>query len=58
MMYYQYGFAILFLAFSGFMAAVLGRTNVITSIFRICIWGTVSMLLAAGVGHLFGVYAG
>lgn len=57
MMYYQYGFAILFLAFSGFMAAVLGRTNVMTSMFRICIWGTVSMALAAVVGHLFGVYA-
>lgn len=58
MVYFQYGFAIIFLALSGFVAALLGRTGLWKSIGRICIWGTISMGMAAIVGHLFGVYAG
>lgn len=58
MIYFQYGFAIIFLALSGFVAAIIGGSNIFKSIVRICLWGTVAMIAAAFVGHLFGLNAG
>ena len=52
--FYQYGFAIIFLAFSGAIAAKLGGSNIFKSIFRICLWGTIAMVITALVGYLFG----
>lgn len=58
MIYYQYIFAIVFLAISGAMAARFGGANVLKSILRICLWGTVAMAISAFVGSLFGVNVG
>lgn len=55
MIFYQYGFSIIFLAFSGAIAAKAGGSNLLKSILRICIWGTFAMGMSALVGHLFGV---
>ncbi|MEN2416197.1 VIT1/CCC1 transporter family protein [Flavobacterium mesophilum] len=55
MVAYQYAFSILFLAFSGTMAAKAGGSNVAKSVLRICIWGTFAMAASALVGYLFGV---
>jgi len=55
MVYLLYGFATIFLAFSGGVAAKAGGSNVIKSIIRICFWGTVAMGITALVGYLFGV---
>ncbi|MFP9116110.1 VIT family protein [Flavobacterium sp. RHBU_3] len=52
---FQYGFAIVFLAVSGALAAGAGGSNKIKSILRICLWGTVAMCASALVGYLFGV---
>lgn len=57
MIYYQYGFAIIFLAFSGILAAKAGGSSILKSALRICIWGTIAMAMSAFVGHLFGVQA-
>lgn len=58
MIYYQYAFAIIFLAFSGAVAAKAGGSVVGKSIVRICFWGTFAMFMAAVVGYLFGVKVG
>ncbi len=55
MIFYQYGFSIVFLVFSGAVAAKAGGSNLVKSIIRICIWGTFAMGMSALVGHLFGV---
>jgi len=55
MVWYQYGFSIVFLAFSGALAAKAGGSGLIRSIARICIWGTFAMLMSALVGYLFKV---
>ncbi len=55
MVFYQYGFAILFLAVSGAVAAKMGGANIYKSIVRICFWGTVAMCITAFVGYIFGV---
>ncbi len=55
MVFYQYGFAILFLALSGAVAAKVGGSNTSRSIFRICVWGTFAMAVSGFVGYLFGV---
>lgn len=49
----QYGSSILFLAVSGYVAANIGGSSVVKSVLRICIWGTVAMLVTALVGHFF-----
>lgn len=54
MVYFQYGFAILFLALSAFVAAKAGGTHSIKAVVRICFWGTVAMAVTALVGYLFG----
>ncbi|WP_343697951.1 VIT family protein [Flavobacterium sp.] len=55
MIFYQYGFSILFLAFSGIMAAKAGGSNIWKAVLRICIWGTFAMAASALVGYVFGV---
>lgn len=55
MVIYQYAFAILFLAFSGTLAAKAGGSKPLKSVLRICIWGTFAMCASAGVGYIFGV---
>lgn len=55
MIYFQYGFSILFLALSGTIAAKVGGTIIRKSVLRICIWGTIAMVMSALIGYLFGV---
>lgn len=55
MVFYQYGFSILFLALSGILAAKAGGSHILKAVLRICIWGTFAMLMSALVGYLFGV---
>jgi VIT1/CCC1 family predicted Fe2+/Mn2+ transporter len=54
MVIYQYSFAIVFLAFSGAIAAKAGGSSISKGILRICFWGTVAMAITAFVGYLFG----
>lgn len=55
MVFYQYGFSILFLALSGIMAAKAGGSNILKAVLRICIWGTFAMAVSALIGYIFGV---
>jgi len=55
MVLYQYCFSILFLAFSGILAAKAGGSHTLKAVLRICLWGTFAMAASALVGHLFGV---
>lgn len=55
MIYFQYGFSILFLALSGTVAAKVGGSPISKSVLRICIWGTIAMIMSALIGYLFGV---
>lgn len=55
MVFYQYGFSILFLAFSGVLAAKAGGSKILKAVLRICIWGTFAMVMSALVGYIFGV---
>jgi len=55
MIFYQYGFSILFLALSGVLAAKAGGSNILKAVLRICIWGTLAMGTSALVGYIFGV---
>ncbi len=55
MIYFQYAFSILFLALSGTIAAKVGGSVIIKSVLRICIWGTIAMVMSALIGYLFGV---
>jgi len=55
MVIYQYGFSIIFLAFSGSLAAKAGGSNSTRAVMRICIWGTIAMVMSALVGYIFGV---
>ncbi|MDA6070260.1 VIT family protein [Flavobacterium sp. AC] len=55
MVFYQYGFSILFLALSGILAAKAGGSKTIKAVLRICIWGTFAMATSALVGYIFGV---
>lgn len=55
MVAYQYGFAIVFLAVSGTVAARAGGSGATRAILRICAWGSFAMAASAGVGYLFGV---
>ena len=58
MVFFQYGFAIVFLALSGAVTAKMGGCNMGKSILRICFWGTMAMFVAAVVGYIFGVKTG
>lgn len=55
MVLWQYGFAIVFLAASGAVAAKMGGSDIRKSMLRICIWGTVAMCITALIGYIFGV---
>jgi VIT1/CCC1 family predicted Fe2+/Mn2+ transporter len=55
MVYLLYGFATIFLALSGGVAAKAGGSNMPKSIIRICFWGTIAMGITALVGYIFGV---
>ena len=55
MVVFQYSFSIVFLAFSGMIAARVGGSGTAKSVLRICFWGTIAMGVTAGVGYLFGV---
>ena len=55
---YLYSFSIVFLAFSGAIAAKVGGSNIAKGIIRICLWGTIVMAVTAFVGYLFGVKTG
>lgn len=55
MVFYQYGFSILFLALSGIMAAKAGGSSILKAVLRICIWGTFAMAVSALIGYIFGV---
>jgi len=58
MVYLLYGFATVFLALSGGVAAKAGGSNMTKSVIRICFWGTIAMGITALVGYLFGVKTG
>jgi VIT1/CCC1 family predicted Fe2+/Mn2+ transporter len=49
MIYFQYAFSILFLALSGTIAAKVGGSVIIKSVLRICIWGTIAMVMSASI---------
>lgn len=55
MIFLLYVFSFIFLALSGTFAAKLGGSNIIKSVWRICFWGTIVMILSALIGYLFGV---
>jgi VIT1/CCC1 family predicted Fe2+/Mn2+ transporter len=55
MIFFQYGFAILFLALSGGVAARAGGSPAMRAVMRICLWGTVAMGVTALIGYAFGV---
>ncbi|MCI3936307.1 VIT family protein [Chryseobacterium aahli] len=55
MVYYQYGFSIIFLMILGAISAKIGGSDIKKSVLRICFWGTVAMAVTALVGHFFGV---
>ena len=55
MVYYQYGFAIIFLIILGALAAKAGGSSIAKAVIRITFWGTIAMVLTALVGYLFGV---
>lgn len=55
MEYWLYGFTILSLILLGTTAAKTGGSNIVKAVTRITIWGTIAMVLSAGVGALFGV---
>lgn len=55
MVYWQYGFATVFLGLLGALAAKTGGSDMGKAVLRIIFWGTVAMALSALTGHLFGV---
>lgn len=55
MVYFQYGFSIVFLMVLGAISAKAGGSKIGIAVLRICFWGTVAMGVTALIGHLFGV---
>ncbi|NLP58714.1 VIT family protein [Lutibacter sp. B1] len=55
MIFYQYGFAILFLVILGGLSAKIGGAPIWKAISRITFWGTVAMGLTALIGYLFNI---
>ena len=55
MVFFQYGFAIVFLTLSGAVTAKMGGCSMRKSMLRICFWGTMAMFVSAMVGYVFGV---
>lgn len=55
MIYLQYGFATVFLALLGAIAAKAGGSKIWKAVLRITFWGTAAMGLSVLIGYLFGV---
>lgn len=55
MVYFQYGFSIVFLMILGAISAKTGGSKIGIAVIRICFWGTVAMGVTALIGHIFGV---
>lgn len=55
MVYFQYGFSIVFLMILGAISARTGGSKIGIAILRICFWGTVAMGVTAVIGHFFGI---
>ncbi|SEW15087.1 Predicted Fe2+/Mn2+ transporter, VIT1/CCC1 family [Chryseobacterium wanjuense] len=55
MVYFQYGFSIIFLMILGAISARTGGSKTGIAVLRICFWGTVAMGITALIGHFFGV---
>lgn len=55
MVYFQYGFSIIFLMLLGAVSARAGGSKIGIAVLRICFWGTVAMGITALIGHLFGI---
>lgn len=55
MVYSQYGFAIIFLATLGALAAKAGGSSMKTAVLRITFWGTIAMGATALIGNLFDI---
>ncbi|MFP7654916.1 VIT1/CCC1 transporter family protein [Chryseobacterium proteolyticum] len=55
MVYFQYGFSIIFLMILGAVSAKTGGSKIGIAVLRICFWGTAAMGITALIGHLFGV---
>ncbi len=55
MMYYQYGFTLIFLVILGYLSARGGGSHILNSIVRVTVWGTLAMVASALTGYLFGV---
>lgn len=55
MIVYLYVFTFFFLALSGTFAAKVGGSKISKSVLRICLWGTIVMIMSALIGYLFGV---
>ncbi|KMQ59684.1 membrane protein [Chryseobacterium sp. BLS98] len=55
MVYFQYGFSIIFLMILGAISAKTGGSHIGIAMLRICFWGTVAMGITALVGYVFGV---
>ena len=55
MVYFQYGFSIIFLMILGAISAKTGGSKIGIAVLRICFWGTFAMGVTALIGHLFGV---
>lgn len=53
MIYWQYGFSIVFLMVLGAVAAKTGGANIWKGVARIAFWGTIAMVITAVVGHIF-----
>ncbi|ASW73484.1 membrane protein [Chryseobacterium piperi] len=55
MVYFQYGFSIVFLMLLGAVSAKTGGSKIGIAVVRICFWGTAAMGITALIGHFFGV---
>lgn len=55
LVYWLYGFTIIFLVVLGIISAKTGGSVIRKAVIRIVIWGTLAMGLTAMVGYLFGV---
>ncbi|PUZ25327.1 hypothetical protein DCC81_13570 [Chitinophaga parva] len=53
MVYYQYGFAIVFLMILGAISARTGGSSILKGVLRIAFWGTCAMAVTALVGYIF-----
>lgn len=55
MVYFLYGFTIVFLVILGAVSARTGGSSVVRAVTRIVVWGTIAMGTSALAGYVFGV---